>query len=81
MEKNEIVLDPEVVLWGFEYRAAKGNGMVQIQRKGQGPLAKFRTIKRVRLDQWDQIHVPQLAQLSGADQAKHLYNLTKRIHY
>ena len=78
MEKNEIVLDPEVVLWGFWYRAAKGNGMVQIQRKGPGPLAKFRTVKRVRIDQWQEIHVPQLAQMSGHGQAVALYNLTKK---
>lgn len=75
--KNEVILEPQVTLWGFRWRVTEGKGFVNIQRCGPGPLAKYRIARRLRSDVWRALYAPLVAQSSPQDQAKILYELNR----
>lgn len=75
--KNEVILEPKVILWGFRWRVTEGKGWVNIQRCGAGPLAKYRIARRLRSDVWRGLYAPLAARCSPQDQAKLLYELTR----
>lgn len=75
--KNEVILDPDCVLWGFRWRVTEGKGYVNIQRRAAGSTGKYRIARRLRSDVWRGLYAPLVAVASPQDQAKILYELTR----
>lgn len=74
--KNEVILEPACVLWGFRWRVTEGNGFVNIQRTAAQGAPKYRIARRLRSDVWRGLYAPLAARASPQDQAKLLYELT-----
>jgi hypothetical protein len=75
--KNEVILNPDCVLWGFRWRVTEGKGFVNIQRTAAAGPPKYRIARRLRSDVWRGLYAPMAAQASPQDQAKLLYELTR----
>jgi hypothetical protein len=75
--KNEVILEPPCVLWGFRWRVTEGKGFVNIQRTAAAGPPKYRIARRLRSDVWRGLYAPLVAKASPQDQAKLLYELTR----
>jgi hypothetical protein len=75
--RNEVILEPPCVLWGFRWRVTEGKGFVNIQRRAADAGPKYRIARRLRSDVWKALFAPLVAVASPQDQAKILYELTR----